>query len=583
MRGGGALRRRPRHLGEAQDTRASPRSRRAQLLLLALPVVVVLPGACAHRWVHEDGFINFRVVDQILSGNGPVFNEGERVEAFSSPLWLAVLLCARLTFGPLLRLEWIAVVAGVITTGAAFLLAGVAAGRVHGGRQLVLPLGLVLVSALPPVWDFATAGLEMSLVWLWLAASWWVLLVAANREKPPVGTRRFVCLGLLGLGPLVRPDLALMTAVFLGAWVVITRPSRRMLLADLGAALLVPSLYELFRMGYYASLVPNTALAKGATDHFIFLGLDYVEDLVDPYWLWIPLVPLLVALGTTLVRSAPPVKVACIAMVSAALLHAGYIVYIGGDYMHGRLLLPALFAVGLPAVVILDRAVLTGAAVALGVGWAAVCAGGIRYENVPNGAVADHRAFLRAGQRVIHPPTIGAAAEAGYDRGERGVVPALFARLNEDEPLPELPLWPAGVDEYIVVTDAIGQLGYEAGPEVHVLDQFGLAEPLTGRADVAPEDAYSRPAGHRASIASEWYAARFDIPGVRFEEELRPEALAAARLALACPPLSDLLDGVTEPLTVGRFLSNVWHSTSFTLLRVPPDPTRTVHKPCGGR
>jgi hypothetical protein len=163
------------------------------------------------------------------------------------------------------------------------------------------------------------------------------------------------------------------------------------------------------------------------------------------------------------------------------------------------------------------------------------------------------------------------------------VVPALFARLDEDEPLPELPLLPAGVDELIVVTDAIGQLGYEAGPEVFILDRFGLAEPLTARADVATEDAWWRRAGHRTSLSSEWYAARFDVPGVLFHEELRPEATTAAREALACPPLSDLLEAVTEPMTPGRFLSNAWHSISFARVDVPPDPTQAAGEPCDGR
>ena len=43
------------------------------------------------RWTNDDGFINFRVVGNILAGHGPVFNVGERVEAFTSPLWIALL------------------------------------------------------------------------------------------------------------------------------------------------------------------------------------------------------------------------------------------------------------------------------------------------------------------------------------------------------------------------------------------------------------------------------------------------------------------------------------------------------------
>jgi len=40
----------------------------------------------AHRWICDDGFIYLHVADNLLSGLGPVFNPGERVEAYTSPL-----------------------------------------------------------------------------------------------------------------------------------------------------------------------------------------------------------------------------------------------------------------------------------------------------------------------------------------------------------------------------------------------------------------------------------------------------------------------------------------------------------------
>ena len=56
-----------------------------RLVLWAVPIVVVVVMAAAKRWTFDDGFIYFRTVDQILAGNGPVFNAGERVESFTSP------------------------------------------------------------------------------------------------------------------------------------------------------------------------------------------------------------------------------------------------------------------------------------------------------------------------------------------------------------------------------------------------------------------------------------------------------------------------------------------------------------------
>ena len=43
------------------------------------------------RWISEDAFIDLRVVRNLLAGHGPVYNIGERVEAFTNPLWVALL------------------------------------------------------------------------------------------------------------------------------------------------------------------------------------------------------------------------------------------------------------------------------------------------------------------------------------------------------------------------------------------------------------------------------------------------------------------------------------------------------------
>ena len=39
------------------------------------------------RWISDDGLIVLRTVRNLLAGNGPVFNAGERVEANTSTLW----------------------------------------------------------------------------------------------------------------------------------------------------------------------------------------------------------------------------------------------------------------------------------------------------------------------------------------------------------------------------------------------------------------------------------------------------------------------------------------------------------------
>src|SRR5579864_6854807 len=79
--------------------------------VVLVPSMVVAAGAWSHRWVTDDAFIDFRVVGNILAGHGPVYNVGERVEVYTSPLWVAILTAFR-GLVPVLSVEWWAVVLG---------------------------------------------------------------------------------------------------------------------------------------------------------------------------------------------------------------------------------------------------------------------------------------------------------------------------------------------------------------------------------------------------------------------------------------------------------------------------------------
>ncbi|HEX6421809.1 MAG TPA: hypothetical protein VFZ77_25115 [Acidimicrobiales bacterium] len=539
-------------------------------------MLLVLGLGWSRRWLNEDAYINLRVVDQIFAGHGPTFNAGERVEVGTSPAWILVLCLARATLGHLLRMEWVAVVTSLAAAVGGFAVAARAARVLHGGRELVLPLGLLLVAAVPVVWDFATSGLEMGAVWLWTAACWLLVVHAARDPEGQAGWRRTGALAVLGFGPLVRPDLAVMSICLLAAWWVITRPDRRRLLVDVAAAGALPVAYQIFRMGYYASLVPNTALAKDASGLHLRQGLTYLGDLVGTYWLWLPLAVIAAVVARTLAGGDRNLRAAVAGMIAAGLVHAAYIVVAGGDYMHGRLLLPALFAVALPASVELRRGDLRGVALAAGgLAWAAVCMVGLRFEERVTAAflpdIIDWRARTLPEDMVI----VTERGSEGYlsagelaalaDDGRSG-----YVRVLGDEVLP------ADTGGRIVtVLGSIGVPAYHAGIDVWVIDLGGLGEPLAARSPAIP----GRPAGHRKQVDPAWHEARWGVEqppdaGSRTgpQEPPDPDAFRAAEAALACGPVHDLLDAVTEPVTPGRFLGNVWRSARFTFMEVPSDP-----------
>ena len=63
-------------------------------------------GAWQRRWIADDGLIVLRTVRNLLAGNGPVFNEGERVEANTSTVWTYLVYSAGWITRPA-RLEYV--------------------------------------------------------------------------------------------------------------------------------------------------------------------------------------------------------------------------------------------------------------------------------------------------------------------------------------------------------------------------------------------------------------------------------------------------------------------------------------------
>lgn len=149
---------------------------RARVAVWLGPALVVAYAGFQRRWMSDDAYIYVRTVRQVLAGNGPVFNAGERVESSTGTLWQWLLVAAG-TVGvdPVSA----AVLGGLLLTAAGFALAGLGALRTYGGRAAV-PLGSLVLLGLPPVWDFATSGLETGLATCWIAGAWLMLIT-----RPP--------------------------------------------------------------------------------------------------------------------------------------------------------------------------------------------------------------------------------------------------------------------------------------------------------------------------------------------------------------------------------------------------------------
>lgn len=566
------------------------RNRRVEILLISGVSLLVLLLGWEMRWTSDDGFINFRIVENILNGDGPVFNPGIRVEAGTSPLWLALVTLVSLL--PWIGIEWASVFLGIALTAAGFFFAGMGGRRLLVGRApLVVPAGLIIAACLPPIWDFASSGLETGLSFGWIGLSWWVCARCVDLEAPR--SAHLWAAFVLGLGPLVRPDAAVFSVAFI-LWLLVVQPTWRRRAAVVLAAGALPIAYQIFRMGYFGLLVPNTAVAKESSRALWGRGLTYLTDFADTYGLYTfaVLAAALLALVLSSVRGDRRATGLVVAALAGALLQTLYVVRVGGDFMHARMLLPSTFlALVTIAVVPVGRRWVTetiGLLVLVGV-LSTVTATTDRVEYAggqSEDGIADERGFWAGLAAHPRPVTLedhngnafvryGAAVAGMRESGSRGIVTqeGLHTGGPEGAVVGESP------QGLVFLLGNAGFLGVASGTETLGIDGVGLTDSVGAHLEAGDEP--GRP-GHEKSTPLVWFWARYgaDLSDEARERGLTEEQVAAAEAALACGAAGELLRATEEPMSWGRFWSNVGHSVELTQLRIPVDPQEAERQFC---
>ncbi|MYW02015.1 hypothetical protein [Streptomyces sp. SID3343] len=571
------------------------RARRWNAAMVLLPTVALAVLGWRHRALTDDGLIFLRTVRQILAGHGPVVNVDERIEANTSTLWQWILV----GLGAVLPgdLGGIAVYAGLFLTTAGLAVALDATRRLYAasGPLRLLPAGVLVPLALPPFWDFATAGLDTGLGTLWLGGCWW-LLVRGGRAGGVGSGEQALHAAWFGLGVLVRPDLALVTGFFLvGAWSAL-RPGWRGAGCQVAAAVAVPAAYEVFRMGYYGLLVPLPALTKEPGASEIGRGLRYAADFASPYWLYVPAVLLGVVLAGVVTRgSGDRARLAVLLTpLAAASALVVYVVRLGGDYMHARMLLPAMFLVLLPVLLVPARRV-TAAAVVLVALWAVLCVGpwnpgayhrsdtatAVRVRNTDIGITGTANPDTAA-DWVAAFPGLRRAVALGEGRGQER--PVLVLVGADGEPGAVLPLNPVYRDAHVSVPGGyLGATGQIVPLDERIVEVWGLANTIGAHLEY-PSDWRTKWPGHRKLLDTAWLLALDLDPAVTLVPpgivDVSAASLAAARHALTCGALAELLASTREPLTPDRFLANLTGAVRRTTLRIPRDPFAAERRFC---
>ena len=532
-----------------------------RLPLLAAVILGVM--ALGRAWVTDDAFITFRVVDMLWHGHGPVFNPGERVQAYTHPLWFFYLAFGgRLGFD----LYYVAVVGGVAC----------AAGTGYLVARILPPLSAIVAVALlatsTAFLDFSTSGLENSLTHLLVAGMLWM---AFGGDGPLDARRAFRLVLLGGLAMLNRLDIAMLVVPLIGL-VIFSRPR-----SMLGLAPLV--LWLLFAGWYYGTPFPNTMYAKiGAmsTGEALRHGLSYLADYALAEPLHMAVATLSVAMGVRAARSKswPEVlrreQLLLLACCAGVILYVLAVVVAGGDFMRGRMFTASfLVAVVVGGMVLAVEGpaltpVTAGLATALCIG-ALLVAQTTQYDaRIWDAGVGNERAIylgMWLGQRrgQAEPP-------AGLDRPD-SIAVALRAYADAYGPI-------------AVRGAGIGQFAYYAGDRVHILDGLGLTDAYVARETPLPKQ---RPGHINRQVATDYFRIRGDITlqrdWVARVRALDPTLREAVTKAAADPEWSDpqarqRYEGIRE-LVAGPLspLKRLTVALKYLLPRTPhPDPDEVL-------
>ncbi|MBU0677919.1 MAG: hypothetical protein KJ626_07350 [Verrucomicrobia bacterium] len=434
----------------------------ALLILLVAYVIVLVRTA----WVSDDAYITLRSVDNFVHGFGPRWNIAERVQAFTHPLWMFLLSAMYFVTREAYFTSIIASMA--LSVAALYLLFF----KIARSSTSALLAGVILVIS-KAFTDYSTSSLENPLSHFLHA-----ILVIVFFARPFDGkqlTRLFFVTALAGLtrpdlAPLLLPPVAYRTWKYLrsedGSWSSLIKAF------FIGFSPLIA--WEVFSIFYYGFPFPNTAYAKLNTgierSDLIQQGFCYLMESVrvDPVTL--------LAIGSGMVltfrRKAPGER----ALAGGIILFFVYLLLIGGDFMTGRFLTSSLFL----AAVLISRQDMQPAEVAVGCVILLILGLNAPMNPIKSDDSYEYKNFWAHN---------GITDERGWFYQDTGLLK--YKRETGRMPVDAHVDWGLKAKEEAkanggrLVLDhpdgTIGFYGFFAGPTVHVIDQFALADPLLAR------------------------------------------------------------------------------------------------------
>ena len=469
-------------------------------------------------WISDDALINVRTALNMQVGSGPVFNVGERVQGYTSPLWFWVTFAVGNIFNEFIVTS---IVLSLLFACLAFAILGAKSLSVY--RLITIGLSIYFCSS---ILDYSTGGLENALGMLCIV----VFLISTQSDT----TRSQIVFGVsASLVFLTRFDYAILLLPLL---VFLFGPQcHKRKLYVTAIALVLPIFWFVFSKLYYGSFLPNTYYAKLNVDvpksEILLQGFRYILVSVelDPSLLVIFLASFL----TMLLTKSRFHQVAFVSSIG----YLVYVVWVGGDFMAGRFftapLVIWLWTIA-TAPTAMPKAIERNFSVLISILFLFLCFQPM-VESRPSynsaerndytfGGIGDEAGFYRSRGYSLIGLILESKGESVAFTNTPDLSP-LFLIVQKEQLWFKSPVLPQDEERIVSSTcGLLGNLGISVGPGVHIIDTCGLVDPFLSKIKYSSNNFEWR-IGHFARALPDGYedAIRYSNPSFLVDAKLQQQ------------------------------------------------------------
>lgn len=283
-------------------------------------------------WMFDDAFIYFRYAENLVNGHGLVYNIGERVEGYTSVLWV-LLMAAGEKIG--INIIFFSKIIGIIFSSGILFLTAFSFKFIDSITPKTAAIATLFLGTTGFFLPWGVSGIEVMMFAFLLLLT--TLYYISKRDNGSF--RDYVIVGLFcGLTTLARPEGILLVGLIFFDIFLINKKNRKSYSVIIATIFFIMICIHLaLRYHYYGYILPNSYYAKvGFSLSQLDRGIDYLVIFGVPgLMIALPLVDPLKIRQIILKRGG------LLFLLMLTALYTLSIIVVGGDYMPaGRFLAP---------------------------------------------------------------------------------------------------------------------------------------------------------------------------------------------------------------------------------------------------